>query len=72
MEQRIEGEIGALLQIVAVATPVYPLSTFHFPLSTFSGIQANAHRSVLLERLQIAFEALLAHQLAGIFREQNR
>ena len=55
MEEGVEGEVGTLFQVIAVATPRHLLAV---------NIQTDAHGSRLLERLKIAFEALVAHQLA--------
>ena len=68
MKQRVEGEIGALAQIIGIATPGHRLGVnSHLPSAVryFQGVQTNADGGILFERLQIAFEAFLSHQIAG-------
>ena len=68
MKQRVEGEIGSLAQIVGVAAPGHRLGLIcHLPsvVRCFLGVQTNADGRLLIERLQIAFEAFLSHQVAG-------
>jgi hypothetical protein len=62
-----------------MVTPGYSFSIKHLDSPPFGGVgggfpwvHSYADRRFLLERLQIAFEAFLAHQLACFFRESGR
>jgi hypothetical protein len=61
MEERIHCEVRTTLQVVGMAAPRDFLSTLHSPLSTFSGVETDTHRSLLLKRMQVSFEAFIAY-----------
>jgi hypothetical protein len=77
MQQRVHGKVGALRQVVGIATPrnlsrlagavIIPqaLPSLRGVGGGLQGIEANADRRFLVERLQVSLEAILAKELAG-------
>lgn len=72
MQQRVHGEVGALLQVVAIAAPRHRLSVYSRQSFRLAGVQTYADRRLLPERFQIAFEALVTHHLARIIGKSLR
>jgi hypothetical protein len=70
MEQRVHGEVGTALQVIAVTAPGHRLPIHHAEVSL--GIQPDTHRCFLFERMKVSLETLVTHQLAGIFLESYR